>query len=171
MGLYENVGSLWKKALNDGKLRSESKQMADQVKYFLLAGYFPPERHDGRINPPKKDSEKRLAYYRSHGLGYCGDYPGGDKVFEQDVLSGDQRDECVCYGDLKREDAYIIEKLHDNTFKPEHDFVVWFGMRPRVLLAVRESKGFDNYGFSYQDGGFEGFREDVLSGCYGRRGI
>ena len=36
-------------------------------------------------------SEERLAYYRSHGLTDCSDYPGGDAAFERDVLAGDQR--------------------------------------------------------------------------------
>ena len=31
-------------------------------------------------------SDERLAYYRSHGLTNCSDYPGGDAAFVRDVL-------------------------------------------------------------------------------------
>lgn len=53
-------------------------------------------------------SDERLAYYRSHGLTNCSDYPGGDAAFVRDVLSGDQREEHRPFTfDMKQEDAYI----------------------------------------------------------------
>lgn len=58
-----------------------------------------------------KGSKERLAYYRSHGLADCSDYPGGDAAFNRDVLAGDQRQEKVFTFDTKREDTYIIKSM------------------------------------------------------------
>lgn len=81
-------------------------------------------------------SKERLAYYRSHGLSDCSDYPGGDAAFERDVLSGDQREEHRLYNfDLKREDAYICKCLVDGRFKVDLDFRRHFYMHPKVILA------------------------------------
>ena len=83
------------------------------------------------------DSEKRLAYYRSHGLVNCNDYPGGDAAFARDVLAGDQRDEnCPFTFELKREDAYICKCLKNLRFLPDLDFSRHCHMHPKVVLAV-----------------------------------
>ena len=80
-----------------------------------------------------KGSEERLAYYRSHGLAVCDDYPGGDAAFERDVLSGEQREERDFTFELKREDAYIYKCLEDGRFVPEIGFDMSFHMHPKVL--------------------------------------
>lgn len=83
------------------------------------------------------DSEKRLAYYRSHGLVNCNDYPGGDAAFARDVLAGDQREEnCPFTFELKREDAYICKCLKNLRFLPDLDFRRHCYMHPKVVLAV-----------------------------------
>lgn len=72
---------------------------------------------------PVLSNEDRLAYYRSHGLDKCDDYPGGDSQFEADVLSGlyhnthEDRDVAP-----KREDAYIIARLNDGRFQVDPNF-------------------------------------------------
>lgn len=84
-------------------------------------------------------SEKRLAYYRSHGLTDCSDYPGGDAAFERDVLAGDQREERRPFTfDLKREDAYICKCLKDGRFRADLDFRGHFYMHPKVVLALED---------------------------------
>ena len=83
-----------------------------------------------------KGSEERLAYYRSHGLAVCDDYPGGDAAFERDVLAGDQREERDFTFDLKREDDYIYKCLEDGRFIPEIDFLTIFHMHPKVRDGV-----------------------------------
>lgn len=84
-------------------------------------------------------SEERLAYYRSHGLTDCSDYPGGDAAFERDVLAGDQREEhCLFTFELKREDAYICKCLKDGRFRADLDFRSHFYMHPKVVLALED---------------------------------
>lgn len=83
------------------------------------------------------DSEKRLAYYGSHGLVNCNDYPGGDAVFARDVLAGDQREEhCPFTFNLKREDAYICKCLKNLRFLPDLDFRQHCYMHPKVALEL-----------------------------------
>lgn len=67
-------------------------------------------------------NEERLAYYRTHGLVSCDDYPGGDAQFEADVLSGAYHDEDGDMDEPPREDAYIIGKMLDGTFLFEKAF-------------------------------------------------
>ena len=55
-----------------------------------------------------KGSERRLVYYRLHGLDNCPDYPGGDEAFVRDVLSGGQREERNFSFDMQMEDAIIF---------------------------------------------------------------
>lgn len=82
-------------------------------------------------------SKERLAYYRSHGLSNCSDYPGGDAAFERDVLAGDQREEHLLFTfNLKREDAYICKCLENGRFQVDLDFRRHFYMHPKVVLAV-----------------------------------
>ncbi len=83
-----------------------------------------------------KGSEERLAYYRSHGLVDCNDYPGGDEAFEKDVLSGEQREETAFHFKFKREDAYIYKCIKNGKFKVDFDFCRNFRMHPRVGLFV-----------------------------------
>lgn len=59
-----------------------------------------------------KGSKERLAYYRSHGLTDCSDYPGGDAAFKRDVLAGDQRQEKDFTFETKHEDTYIPESVN-----------------------------------------------------------
>lgn len=76
---------------------------------------FSQRRHRLRelLNRHYKGSKERLAYYRSHGLADCSDYPGGDAAFKRDVLAGDQRQEKDFTFEPKREDAYVIKCLKD----------------------------------------------------------
>lgn len=84
-------------------------------------------------------SEERLAYYRSHGLDDCSDYPGGDAAFVRDVLAGDQREERRPFTfELKREDAYICKCLQDGRFRADLDFRSHFYMHPKVVLALED---------------------------------
>ena len=85
-------------------------------------------------------SEERLAYYRSHGLTDCSDYPGGDSAFVRDVLAGDQREEHRLFTfDLKREDAYIYKCIEDGRFKIDWDFRHHFHMHPKLILIVENT--------------------------------
>lgn len=85
-------------------------------------------------------SEKRLAYYRSHGLTDCSDYPGGDAAFERDVLAGDQREERHPFTfALKREDAYIYKCIEDGRFEIDWDFRSHFYMHPKLILIVEHT--------------------------------
>lgn len=84
-------------------------------------------------------SEERLAYYRSHGLTDCSDYPGGDSAFVRDVIAGDQREERRPFTfELKREDAYICKCLQDGRFRADLDFRSHFYMHPKVVLALED---------------------------------
>lgn len=84
-------------------------------------------------------SEERLAYYRSHGLSDCSDYPGGDTAFVRDVLAGDQREERRPFTfELKREDAYICKCLQDGRFLADLDFRSHFYMHPKVVLELED---------------------------------
>lgn len=84
-------------------------------------------------------SEERLAYYRSHGLTDCSDYPGGDSAFVRDVLAGDQREEHHPFTfNLKREDDYICKCLKDGRFRADLDFRSHFYMHPKVVLALED---------------------------------
>ena len=85
-------------------------------------------------------SEERLAYYRSHGLTDCSDYPGGDSAFEKDVLAGDQREEHRLFTfDMKREDTYIYKCIEDGRFKIDWDFRRHFYMHPKLILLVENT--------------------------------
>lgn len=96
-----------------------------------------------------KGSEVRLAYYRSHGLDNCSDYPGGDEAFERDVLSGKQRDESTSFSfDMKQEDAYIYKCLENGRFVPEFDFYHMFYLHPKVRFICYEVLSMV-YGFLY----------------------
>lgn len=111
----------------------------------------------------------RLAYYRSHGLDKCDDYPGGDAQFEADVLSGEQRIEGVTLESLGREDAYIIDRMKDGRFRYGSDFCD-FKMRPEVNLAYEENahkNGFVVHVY-YSSSTPGQHRQDVLSGKYAR---
>ena len=94
------------------------------------------ERYMAEHEAHYKGSEERLAYYRSHGLAVCDDYPGGDAAFERDVLSGEQREERDFTFELKREDAYIYKCLEDGQLVPEIDFLTTFHMHPKVRDVV-----------------------------------
>lgn len=95
------------------------------------------KRHEKYYKGPKE----RLAYYRSHGLTDCSDYPGGDAAFERDVLAGDQRQEKVFTFETKREDTFIIKCLKDGRFKPDADFSRLFPMHPKVFDLSRKADG------------------------------
>ena len=85
-------------------------------------------------------SEERLAYYRSHGLSDCSDYPGGDAAFERDVLAGNQREERHPFTFiLKREDEYIYKCIEDGRFKIDWDFRHHFHMHPKLILIVEHT--------------------------------
>jgi len=85
-------------------------------------------------------SEERLAYYRSHGLTDCSDYPGGDAAFERDVLAGNQREERHPFTFiLKREDEYIYKCIEDGRFKIDWDFRHHFHMHPKLILIVENT--------------------------------
>ena len=85
-------------------------------------------------------SEERLAYYRSHGLTDCSDYPGGDAAFERDVLAGNQREERHPFTfDMKREDTYIYKCIEDGRFKIDWDFRRHFYMHPKLILIVENT--------------------------------
>lgn len=107
---------------------------------FIRISYRTPEeaarehaelkaKHNARF----KGSEERLAYYRSHGLDHCSDYPGGDEAFERDVLSGDKREEGLNFSfDMKPEDDYICKCLQSGRFVPETDFTHYFKVHPKI---------------------------------------
>lgn len=85
-------------------------------------------------------SDERLAYYRSHGLTNCSDYPGGDAAFVRDVLSGDQREEHRPFMfDMKQEDSYICRCIECGRFKIDLDFRMHFRMHPKVILTVESA--------------------------------
>lgn len=111
----------------------------------------------------------RLAYYRSHGLGRCDDYPGGDAQFEADVLSGEQRIEDVTLEPLGREDAYIIDRMKDGRFCYDWAFGD-FRMRPEVDLAYMMNAGKNGFTaqVSYSFTTPVQYMKDVLSGKYAR---
>lgn len=67
-------------------------------------------------------NEQRLAYYRSHGLDRCDDYPGGDAQFEEDVLSGEFHANEWSDDPLKREDEYIVKCMYNGRFRFGIDF-------------------------------------------------
>ena len=96
---------------------------------------FSQRRHRLRelLNRHYKGSKERLAYYRSHGLADCSDYPGGDAAFKRDVLAGDQRQEKDFTFNTKREDTYILKCLKDGRFKPDVDFTRSFSTHPKVF--------------------------------------
>lgn len=112
------------------------------------------------------DPEKRLEYYRSHGLTDCFDYPGGDEAFERDVLSGEQRDEGIYYGPFKNEDAYIIQCMRDGRFQFDPDFTTLFYVRPHVELEYYENpRGWICLDYPMSD--YARYKADILSGRYG----
>ena len=84
-----------------------------------------------------RGSEKRFVYYRLHGLDDCSDYPGGDKAFVRDVLSGEQREERDFSFDMKREDAYIFECMENGRFVPDTDFLFGFRLHPKVKVTAK----------------------------------
>lgn len=86
-----------------------------------------------------KGSKERLAYYRSHGLTDCSDYPGGDAAFKRDVLAGDQRQEKDFTFETKHEDTYILKCLKDGRFKPDADFTRSFSTHPKVFDLSRKA--------------------------------
>ena len=85
------------------------------------------------IHERNDDPKARLAYYRTHGLTNCGDYPGGDAAFVRDVFSGEYRDSGFCEVPLKREDYYVLKCMLDGKFVPELDFFCEF--RPRACIT------------------------------------
>lgn len=88
---------------------------------------------DAKHNARFKGAKDRLAYYRSHGLDNCSDYPGGDEAFERDVLSGEQREECMVFSfNMKSEDDYICKCLKNGRFVPEMNFVSIFKVHPKI---------------------------------------
>ena len=84
-----------------------------------------------------KGSERRLVYYRLHGLDNCPDYPGGDEAFVRDVLSGGQREERNFSFDMKKEDAYIFECMEKERFIPDMDFLSGFILHPKVKVTAQ----------------------------------
>lgn len=102
---------------------------------------FSQRRHRLRelLNRHYKGSKERLAYYRSHGLADCSDYPGGDAAFKRDVLAGDQRQEKDFTFNTKREDTYILKCLKDGRFKPDVDFTRSFSTHPKVFDLSRKA--------------------------------
>ena len=94
---------------------------------------------DAKHNARFKSAKDRLAYYRSHGLDNCADYPGGDEAFERDVLSGDKREECMVFSfDMKSEDDYICKCLQSGRFVPETDFTHHFKLHPKIQAICRD---------------------------------
>lgn len=111
------------------------------------------------LTTPSSDAKERLAYYRSHGLDCCDDYPGGDAAFERDVLAGDQREEREYNFELKREDAYIMKCMENGKFKFDDKFCFGFYHHPKVRLELYERLDVR----LDCPGGPLKFREDVLS--------
>lgn len=153
---------------NEGYDHAASARRANGIRSFILMSKEEREKHIADRKHAYKiygqgTPEERLAYYRSHGLVNCDDYPGGDKQFELDVLSGAQRDESIYYGDMKNEDAYIIKTIQDGRFKLDDDFRIHFTMRPHVMLAVYDAL---DVRMNYLGGPVQ-LREDILSGRYG----
>ena len=133
---------------------------------FRETGTYPE-----RIHRQELTAADRLAYYRSHGLSDCSDYPGGDAQFASDVLSGAQRDEdSAAMGPLGNEDAYVISMMEDGKFAYDADFVR-FPCRPEVLLAYYENGARCHVHLPphIYPGGLPRFRLDVGSGEYAKR--
>lgn len=80
-------------------------------------------------------NEERLAYYRSHGLAECADYPGGDAAFAADVLAGDPdpRDR-----ESRKEDGYVVARMDDGRFAFDKDFIA-YGLSWPVACAFRRN--------------------------------
>ena len=131
----------WHERLADFKKRFPPSD--DLKKIFSMS----PEELDAHYKKLREKEEanfwgskERLAYYRSHGLSDCSDYPGGDAAFVRDVLSGDQREEHRPFMfDMKQEDSYICRCIECGRFKIDLDFRMHFRMHPKVILTVESA--------------------------------
>lgn len=144
----------------DGAARAKEILKRDLSESFVSTTMEKPISHT---------NEERLRYYRTHGLDNCDDYPGGDNQFEQDVLSGRYHDNLSTDRLPSREDAYIVDKMNDGTFKFSVDFEEYFG-HPQVMLAYHENCGRNHFSImrNYPGGPMQ-LHEDVMSGEYARR--
>lgn len=130
--------------------RRQSKRFAENARRIMsMSPEESRKRFDDIIAEAEsryKGSEDRLAYYRSHGLADCSDYPGGDETFERDVLSGEQREEKDFHFEFKNEDAYIYKCVENGKFKVDRDFGLSFHIHPRIQLLVDDTLGMVNQG-------------------------
>lgn len=135
----------WREKLADVHQKHNQLGMSAREDFIRLCNRTPEEaarehaelkaKHNARF----RGSAERLAYYRSHGLDNCADYPGGDEAFERDVLAGDQREECMVFSFvLKTEDDYICKCLQSGHFVPETDFTHHFKLHPKIQAICRD---------------------------------
>lgn len=124
--------------------------------------------HEVLTRPANQD---RLRYYRSHGLDSCDDYPGGDTVFESDVLSGAHHDVRVELGEPKREDAYVLEAIKSGRLRYDGKLQRYLA-HPLLILAFYESMSRNHFRVRcmYRGGLFQ-LREDILSGSYAKSAV
>ena len=81
----------WQEKLADVHKKNNQLGMSVREDFIRICNRTPEEaahehaqlkaKHNARF----KSAKDRLAYYRSHGLDNCADYPGGDEAFERDV--------------------------------------------------------------------------------------
>ena len=130
--------------------RRQSKRDAEHLRWIMSMS--PEERRKrsddiiAEAESHYKGSKERLAYYRSHGLSDCSDYPGGDRAFERDVLSGEQREEKGFHFEFKNEDAYIYKCIENGRFKVDREFGLSFHIHPRIQLLADDVLGFVSQG-------------------------
>ena len=157
--------SLWERSLSHTSEEERKVRVArikERMEQFENGTYVPKKPH---LRP----GTERLAYYRSHGLTDCSDYPGGDAQFEKDVLSGEYRHEKPVLEPIGREDAYIIKCLKTGRLKVDWAEFWKYGVRPEVDIAARDSCGgcvihrSSDPSYTYAK-----YREEVLSGEYAK---
>lgn len=134
----------WREKLADIHEQNTKNGMRAREDFIRISNRTPEEADrehaelKAKNNARFKGAKERLAYYRSHGLDNCSDYPGGDEAFERDVLSGEQRDEKLPFSfDMKQEDDYIYKCLENGHFVPEPDFYRTFVLHPKIEYICR----------------------------------
>lgn len=109
----------------DAKLKEELDALGVSVRIDGVAAgkAISENKVSDPASVPSCPDWERLAYYRSHGLDRCDDYPGGDAAFEMDVLSGLYHCHGFPGGSPGREDAYVLARMADGRFRFDGGFI------------------------------------------------
>lgn len=148
--------------------RKERKAWLAKLRHMVDTDDF--SELEAELKRQEPTNADRLAYYRSHGLTDCRDYPGGDAQFEKDVLSGEHRHASVTLEPLGREDAYIIKCIRNKRLDVADCGLYQYGVRPEVDVAIMDVTGMIRVYSSptpYND--YAIYRNEVLSGEYAKK--